>query len=170
MLILVYFFEFLSMGKTLGPPQVSEETSTWWGNLPYPRPPGRSQLVRLLWVASHGGKCRTGHAARLKRRPPMWYDALVATGEVHGQRARHETSTSDDISRHGEGGVNSCHQAAHRTDCYRERGVGAAVRALPTDAKMVDSRAHRRIADYAVSLSRDRVQAGGVARRSHDRL
>jgi hypothetical protein len=40
----------------------------------------------------------------------------------------------------------------------------------PTDAKMVDSRAHRRIADYAVGLSRDRVQAGGVTRRSHDRL
>ena len=32
------------MGKTLGPPQVSEETSTWWGNLPYPKPPGGRNL------------------------------------------------------------------------------------------------------------------------------
>ena len=38
--------------------------------------------------------------------------------------------------------------------------LGAAVRALPTDAKMVDSRAHRRITDYAVGLSRDSSSSG----------
>ena len=34
------------------------------------------------------------------------------------------------------------------------------------DASMVDSRAHRRIADYAVGLSRGRVQADEVGRQS----
>jgi hypothetical protein len=30
------FFEFLSTGKTLGPPAVSEEASTRWGKPPLP--------------------------------------------------------------------------------------------------------------------------------------
>ena len=144
------FLNFYPWERTLGPATVSEETSTRSGTSPR---------------AAHGGKCRTGHEARRKRRlrcgTMRWYTGL---------RARHETRPSKDISRHAEGGVSRCHQAAHCADCYRERRVGAAVRALPTDANMVDSRAHRCIADYSVDLSRDRVQADGVARGSHDRL
>jgi hypothetical protein len=62
------------MGKTLGPPQVSEETSTWWGETTLP--------WDLVVSKFYGEKCRTGHVARRKRQRRMCYDAPDAS-EVH---------------------------------------------------------------------------------------
>jgi hypothetical protein len=41
-------------------------------------------------------------------------------------------------------------QTAHVADHYRERGVSAAVRALPADPVLVASGCHHRITDHAV--------------------
>jgi hypothetical protein len=91
-LIPIYFFEFLSMGKTFGPRAVSEETSTWWGNLPTPRLPGGRKLCGCCGSLSRREVPNRTRGAAEAAAPDVVRCAVSKEG--------HETGPANEVSRH----------------------------------------------------------------------
>src|SRR5262245_40015824 len=89
----VLFFEFLSTGKTLGPPAAFEEASTRWGKPAYPNPPGWRPLLRRKVLNRPRGAAGP------------WASDVVRCAVSKEVRCGCGPSSSKDISRHAEGGA-----------------------------------------------------------------